>query len=156
VGRLIAAAKAQLPSISQVWLVGTSFGTVTSAYLPTHAAAGELAGVLHTATMSDPYRSQTARELIGFDYRRIPVPQAFVHHRDDPCPSTPHARVDILAREAGATLVTVMGARGVAGDPCKARTQHGFAGVERVVMAEMRRMILEGVGSSRTLAVEPD
>lgn len=156
VGKLIAAARAQLPSIRQVWLVGTSFGTITSAYLPTHATAGELAGVLHTATMSDPYRSPLARELIGFDYRRVPVPQAFVHHKDDPCPSTPHHRVDALARQAGVTLVTVTGAASLSGEPCQARTQHGFAGVERAVMAEMRRMILEGVGRSRTLAAEPD
>ncbi|ROZ78295.1 alpha/beta hydrolase [Ramlibacter sp. WS9] len=156
VARLIAAARAQLPSIKHVWLVGTSLGTISSAFMPTHASAGEFAGVLHTAAITDPYRGQNARSLVRFDYRRVGIAQAFVHHMDDPCVATPYQRAESIAREAGVTLVSVTGAKGVRGDPCQAQTQHGFVGVERAVMTELRRMMTEGVGSSRTLAVEPD
>ena len=154
VARLVSAARAQVPSIKSVWLVGTSLGTISSAFMPTYASPGELAGVLHTATITDPYRGQNARGLVRFDYRRIAIPQAFVHHKDDPCVATPYQRAESIAREAGVTLVTVTGAKGARGDPCQAQTQHGFVGVERAVMAELRRMMLEGVGSSRTLALE--
>lgn len=156
VARLVSAARAQLPSVKHVWLVGTSLGTISSAFMPTYAGPGEFAGVLHTAAITDPYRGQNARSLVRFDYRRVGIAQAFVHHKDDPCVATPYQRAESIAREAGVTLVSVTGAKGVRGDPCQAQTQHGFAGVERAVMAELRRMMLEGVGSTRTLAVEAD
>jgi hypothetical protein len=156
VARLVSAARAQLPSVKHVWLVGTSLGTISSAFMPTYASPGEFAGVLHTAAITDPYRGQNARSLVRFDYRRVGIAQAFVHHKDDPCVATPYHRAESITMEAGVTLVGVTGAKGVRGDACQAHTQHGFVGVERAVMAELRRMMLEGVGTTRTLAVEAD
>ncbi len=157
VARLIEAARQDLPSVTDVWLVGTSLGTISSAFMPIHATAGAFAGTIHTASIVDPrrYRS-TLQAMIDFDYRRIPIPQAFVHHVDDPCEATTFRSAQRISEAAGVPLIAVTGAGQRRGDPCQANSEHGFIGIERSVMAEIRKMVLDGVGVSRRLELSVD
>lgn len=154
---LIALARNQVPTLTQVWLIGTSLGTVSSAYLPVRAPTGSFAGALHTATITEPERFLPSLQvMVGFDYRRLGIPQAFVHHVDDSCRVTPFRWAQRIGETAGVPVIAIAGSAEPRGDPCQAFSQHGFIGVERSVMVEMHRMILNGVGESRRLQMTPD
>ena len=159
VAQLIEAARHQMPSVISVWLVGTSLGTVSSAFVPLHAPPGVFAGTIHTATITNPNRPPPfvrVEPLIGFDYRRIGIPQAVIHHINDPCPATPFAMAQRIAEASGVPLVAIAGAGQRRGDPCEAQSEHGFIGVERSVMQEIQKMVTGGVGVSRRLEFKPD
>jgi hypothetical protein len=127
----------------QVYLVGTSYGTVSTSLLA-RALAGRIEGAVHTATFTDPRAGRMAHgaPLRDFDWSKQPAaPQLFVHHRDDPCDVTRHASIE--KRRNGIPLITVEGAVEPRGEPCLARTQHGFVGRERVVMQAIGAWITE-------------
>ncbi|MEN9538932.1 MAG: hypothetical protein RLZZ126_1167 [Pseudomonadota bacterium] len=143
VGKLIAEARKRAPSIQEVWLVGTSMGTISSSFMPLHNP-GAYAGAIHTATITEPYVRNSYRELGGFDYGKSGIPQFFVHHADDPCDVTPYAGAKSIAGKFGLPLVTVSGGSGFQGEACKALTAHGFRGKERDVMHAIGAIIKSG------------
>ena len=119
----------------QVYLAGTSYGTLSTSFL----AAGlgqKVDGAIHTATMTGaPRRATHGLPMASFDWSAARLPQLFIHHKDDPCAATSYASV--VARRKDIPLITVQGAVDPRGDACQARTQHGFVGRERVVMAAL-------------------
>lgn len=115
----------------QVYVAGTSYGTLSSAFLA-RALAGTIDGAIHTATFTDPGADGHGAALRDFDWSQAAVPQLFVHHKEDPCALTRYA--GITARRGTLPLLAVTGATGVRGQACEAFTQHGFVGRERVVM----------------------
>ena len=137
---LIDAVRKDHPSLKEVWLMGTSMGTISSAFMALHAPQ-QYAGVLHTASITDFGGRRPYTELEGFDYARITIPQLFVHHADDPCAITSYASAQKISQKFGLPLVTVQGGSGFTGDPCAARTQHGFQGRESAVMRFMAEAI---------------
>lgn len=137
---LIDAVRKDHPALKEVWLLGTSMGTISSAFMALHAP-GQYAGVVHTASITDFGGRKLYKELEGFDYARITIPQLFVHHADDPCAITSYASAQKISQKFGLPLVTVQGGSGFTGDPCAARTQHGFQGRESVVMKFMAEAI---------------
>lgn len=143
VSSLIGAVKKQLPTITQVWLVGTSMGTISSAYMPLHNPSA-FAGVIHTASITQPYVKNSYRELGDFDYKKINIFQTFVHHFNDPCPLTTYAGAQRIAQTFGVALMTVRGSDGVQGPACKANTEHGFKGKEKEVMHAIGGIIKAG------------
>jgi pimeloyl-ACP methyl ester carboxylesterase len=119
----------------QVYLVGTSYGTVSTSFLAL-GLGQKIDGAVHTATMTDtPRRAAHGLPMASFDWSAAQPPQLFIHHKDDPCAATSYASV--VARRKDIPLITVQGAVDPRGDPCQARTQHGFVGRERVVMAAL-------------------
>lgn len=66
VDQLIAEVRARNPSITEIWLIGTSMGTVSSSFMPIHNPTG-YAGAIHTASITEPYAKNSYRELGGFD-----------------------------------------------------------------------------------------
>lgn len=84
---LIAEVKKLHPSIQDIWLVGTSMGTVSSSFMPQHNPAA-YAGAIHTALISDPTEKKSYKELTDFDYKKTTIPQFLIHHTKDPCPIT--------------------------------------------------------------------
>ena len=76
-----------------------------------------------------------------FDWSAATMPQLFIHHKDDPCLVTRHAAV--VARRKDVPLITVLGAVEPRGEPCEARTQHGFVGRERTVMLALHDWVTE-------------
>src|SRR3569623_47359 len=117
----------------QIYLVGTSYGTVSSAYLAKRLS-NAIAGVVHTASFTDPKPSARFNGAVmrSFDWSQIKAPQLFVHHRDDPCEMTRYQ--SIVQRKQDAPLITVDGSVNPRGDACQAFTAHGFVGREQPVM----------------------
>lgn len=132
VAAAIAAVKADLKA-DKVYLVGTSYGTVSSSHLA-RALGDRIDGAVHTATYTDPRPTAHAhgKPMASFDWSQSRAPQLFVHHRDDPCDVTRYASV--AARRGSLPLITVEGQSGTRGEPCLAYTQHGFVGREKAVM----------------------
>lgn len=138
------------PSLQQVWLVGTSLGTVSSVFMARFGGS-RYAGVIHTASITAPRYKNMVPELVDFDYAAITIPQVFVHHRDDPCPATPYAAVRQISERYAIPLVTVTGGTGFTGGVCQARTQHGFQGREEVVMHHIAAILKAGKATAGEL-----
>jgi hypothetical protein len=143
VDKLIAEVKRLTPSISEVWLIGTSMGTISSSYMPIHNPSG-YAGAIHTASITEPYARNSYRELGGFDYKKTAVPQYFVHHAADPCFLTTYAGAKSITDKYKVPLITVSGGSDFKGDACKAFTEHGFRGKEKDVMRNIGAIIKTG------------
>lgn len=143
VDKLIAEVKRRTPSISEVWLIGTSMGTISSSFMPIHNPSG-YAGAIHTASITEPYARNSYRELGGFDYKKTAVPQYFVHHAADPCFLTTYAGAKSITDKYKIPLITVTGGSDFKGDACKAFTEHGFRGKEKDVMRNIGVIIKTG------------
>ena len=143
VDKLIAEVRRRTPSISEVWLIGTSMGTISSSFMPLHNPSA-YAGAIHTASITEPYARNSYRELIGFDYKKTPVPQFFVHHVSDPCFLTTYAGAKSITEKYQVPLITVRGGSDFKGDACKAFTEHGFRGKEKDVMHAVGLIIKTG------------
>jgi hypothetical protein len=147
VDALIAEVKKRTPSIAEVWLVGTSMGTISSSFMPVHNPT-RYAGAIHTASITDPYARGSYRELAGFDYKKSSVPQFFVHHSNDPCALTTYPLAKSIADKYNAPLVTVYGGSDFQGPACAALTEHGFRGKEKEVMNALNGIIKTGKASA--------
>jgi hypothetical protein len=146
VDKLISEIKKRTPSITEVWLVGTSMGTISSSFMPLHNPTA-YAGAVHTASITEPYARGSYRELGGFDYKKSQVPQFFVHHINDPCGLTTYSGAKSIAEKYGVALVTVSGGTGFQGPACAAFTEHGFRGKEKEVMNAVTAIIKTGKSS---------
>jgi dienelactone hydrolase len=116
-----------------VWLVGTSFGTYSAAYVAAQLAPsdGGPDGVVLTATT---LTHDTIRAVPDLPVQQIAVPVLVVHHRQDACPycrfSDLPRLMDRLTTAPAKELVAIDG--GVSkGDPCEAFAHHGFNGKEQ-------------------------
>ena len=120
---------ARVPSLPR-YLVGTSRGTVSAAYVG-RALGSDIAGVVLTASV---YRASGGRRrggrpgLSGFDFSGIKSPVLLVHHRDDGCDTTPYSEAKHLAQFF--PLISVKGAARAISAPCEALSAHGFLGKE--------------------------
>jgi hypothetical protein len=143
VDKLIAEIKARTPSITEVWLIGTSMGTISSSFMPTHNPSG-YAGAIHTASITEPYANKSYRELGNFNYKITATPQFFVHHIADPCYLTTYTGAKFIADKYKLPLVTITGGGDFRGGACQAFTEHGFRGKEKEVMTAIGEIIKTG------------
>jgi hypothetical protein len=139
---LIETAREKAPSIKQVYLVSTSAGSISSAFIAKYGQS-DFAGVIHTASI-DPTAPRSYTELENFDYSAIKIPQAFIHHIDDPCGLTGYNYIRSVADRYRVPLITVSGGDGFTGDACNAHTQHGFKGKEAAVMQRILQLVRDG------------
>lgn len=139
VSKLIIEIKKRYSSIREVWLVGTSMGTISSSFMPTYDD-NFYTGSIHTATITVAGGGSFG-ELGNFDYKKIKIPQFFIHHKDDPCDKTTYARVKDITDKFNLPLVTVFGGSDFKGNPCAAFSQHGFRGKEKEVMNTIKEII---------------
>lgn len=140
-GAVIAWARSSAPA--PVWLVGTSRGTQSAAYLAT-ALSGPAGpdGVVLTATvLLDP----RGRAVPAMPLQRVHVPVLVLHHTQDGCAACPFALAGQVV--AGLTnaprreLAAVSGGTSQ-GDPCEAFAHHGFHGIEGAVVQRIADWIL--------------
>jgi len=117
-----------------LWLIGTSRGSVSVAHL---AGSLPVDGAVFTATVTEVSKANKPTAYDA-DLKKIKVPSLIVHHKEDACIVTP---VDSLPAFAAAlknapkveTILFEGGDPDISG-PCKARSAHGFLGIEdRVV-----------------------
>jgi hypothetical protein len=136
---VIDAARSKFPNVNEVYLISTSMGSISSAFMALNGQK-EFAGVIHTAAI-DPTAPKSYVQLQNFDYSAIKIPQAFIHHVEDPCPVTQFGYFRKVAEKYKVPLVSVTGGSDFRGPPCQAFTQHGFRGKEIVVMRHVLKML---------------
>lgn len=140
VSKLILEIRKNYPSIKEVWLIGTSMGTVSSSFMPTYEP-NFYSGAIHTASITEPYAKGSYSELGNFNYKKVSIPQFFIHHKDDPCNLTTYSGVQKISKEFNLPLITAIGGSDFSGPVCAAGNQHGFKGIEKNVMNSIQEII---------------
>lgn len=126
-----------------VWLVGTSRGTQSAAFVATALAAdgGPDGIVLTSSILADP-RSRSVPEM-AVDTLRIPV--LVVHHESDACRACLLRDIgklmDKLAPVSAKELIRITGGES-RGDPCEAFAYHGYNGIEDEVVGKIAAWIV--------------
>ena len=131
--------KSKLP----VWLVGTSRGTQSVAYVATELAdADGPDGIVLTSTILRD-KKEIAVPRLPLDRLRIPV--LVVHHEEDACPLCSFSQVPELMRKLSQSprkqLLSFTGGDSQ-GDPCEAYAHHGYNGIESEVVQQIAGWIL--------------
>ncbi len=139
-------------SSGPVFLVGTSRGTISAAGIAAHLAPEELGGIVLTATVTRHNRAGEDR-VQSVKLEKIRVPVLLAHHEDDLCYATVFEDLPALAKEfTGAPRVEIKGYKGggnYRGSECRARTAHGFRGIEKRVVRELAAWIHTIAGTGR-------
>lgn len=133
-----------------VWLVGTSRGTQSAAYIATELAPAEGGpdGLILTSTiLSDERKS---RPVPAMPLSKIRVPTLVVHHKWDGCKLCRYEDLpklmDGLTAAPRKELIPFEGGQSK-GDPCHAMAYHGFNGIEQQVVSRIAEWITRGKGS---------
>jgi dienelactone hydrolase len=127
-----------------VWLVGTSRGTQSAAFIGTELPAdrGGPDGIVLTSSI---LRDPRGRPVSDMPLEKIAVPVLVVHHKQDGCSSCPFADVPpLMTRLTSARARELVAYDGgvTRGDPCEAFAYHGFNGLEREVVSRIAQWIL--------------
>ena len=126
-----------------VWLVGTSRGTQSVAYLVTELAGSDGPdGIVLTSTI---LKDGKGRSVPAMPLGKIRIPVLVVHHEQDGCELCSFTLTPELMGKLGnspkAQLLALKGGESK-GDPCEAMAYHGFNGLEREVVAQTAARIL--------------
>jgi len=119
-----------------VWLVGTSMGTVSAAFVAGQLRQGGPDGVVLTSSITDRSR-QTTNTVLDADLDEIRVPTLIVHHKQDGCVVTQYNVARLLPgqlkRAPRKEFLSFEGGMPV-GDPCESFAYHGYKGIEPEVV----------------------
>lgn len=125
-----------------VWLVGTSFGTYSAAYVATESDRGGPDGVALTSTT---LTHDKIRPVPAMPLEKLRIPVLVAHHEQDACPYCAYADMPRLMEKLGTVgkrkLLTFKGGR-AKGDPCDAFHYHGYNGIEKEVVESIAAWIL--------------
>ncbi len=129
-----------------VWLVGTSRGTQSVAFIATQvspADGGPDGIVLSSTILTDKPPGRPVPEMpLG----KIQVPAFIVHHKQDGCAFCRYSDLPSLMGKLTAVprkeLLTVEGGKNQ-GDPCEAMAYHGFNGIEQQVVTKIAEWIIQ-------------
>ncbi len=121
-----------------VWLVGTSRGTQSAAFVATRlSGAHGPDGVVLTSTVLTDHKDVPVPAM---EVERIAVPVLLVHHENDGCRACPFGQIEPLLRQLRSSprkeVVAVTGGKDY-GDPCGAQGHHGYRGREAEVVARI-------------------
>lgn len=126
-----------------VWLVGTSRGTQSAAFVATElpAAQGPDGIVLSSTILVE----EKGRPVPAMPLGKLRIPVLVVHHEQDGCSHCPFAQVPALMEKiANAPRKQLLSFKGGdnRGDPCEAMAYHGFNGIERDVVTQTAAWIV--------------
>lgn len=126
-----------------VWLIGTSRGTQSAAYVATQLAPahGGADGVVLTASILNDNRSRAVPRMA---LENIQTPVLVVHHRQDGCRVCLFSDLPQLTdklKHVKRTETMVFDGGISVGDPCEARAHHGFNGIEAEVIGKIAQWI---------------
>lgn len=126
-----------------VWLVGTSRGTQSAAYVATMLPGPQGPdGVVLTSSI---LAGKKSRPVQAMDLENIRVPVLVVHHAQDGCSECPFSQVPALmaklVNSPRSQLISVTGGQSI-GDPCDALAYHGFNGIESEVVSQLTAWML--------------
>ncbi len=145
IGAVAAHLKTQAPV--PVWLVGTSMGTFSAAG---GAIGGKGDGLVLTSTItrSKPDWKIAASHPNGvasMALQRVSVPTLILSHRKDGCDITPASDAPKLSARltSAKTVETALldGGDPPQSEPCDAKAQHGFLGIEKQAVETIARFI---------------
>ena len=126
-----------------VWLVGTSRGTQSAAYIATQldGADGPDGLVLTSTILTD----KKSRPVPAMELDRLRIPVLVVHHEQDGCMLCSFGEVPALMQKfehvPRKQLLSFKGGDN-RGDPCEAFAYHGYNGIEREVVTQIAAWIL--------------
>jgi pimeloyl-ACP methyl ester carboxylesterase len=126
-----------------VWLIGTSRGTQSAAFLATQLTGRDGPdGLVLTSTILTDNRG---RPVPAMDLDKLTIPVLVVHHEQDGCSLCLFRDMPPLMQKLGALprkeLVTFKGGES-RGDPCEAFAYHGYNGLEREVVGRIAGWIV--------------
>jgi hypothetical protein len=130
---------------AKVFLVGTSRGTLSAAYVG-RSLGDQVDGVVLTSTVF--YGGRQGIGLSGFDFAGIKAPLLFVHHVHDGCRACPYRDAERLG--ARFPLVSVSGGKPAETDACEPFSAHGYYGKEAQTVQAVKDWML-GRPFSRTI-----
>jgi serine aminopeptidase S33 family len=122
---------------AKIFLVGTSRGTLSAAYVA-RSLEGGVDGVILTSSVF--YGGRGGIGLYGFDFGAIKAPLLFVHHAYDACRSCPYREAESLSRSF--PLVSVSGGKPAESDPCEPFSAHGYFGKEAETVKAIKDWML--------------
>lgn len=121
-----------------VWLIGTSRGTESAAYVANHTSR-KIQGLVLTSSMSRPNAKGLA--LTEMDLDKIRVPVLITTHKNDRCRVTPPGGAkkikNALVNAPIVELKYYTGGKKPRSKPCKAKSQHGYFGIEDEVVRDI-------------------
>lgn len=118
--------KVQYPQ-AKIFLISTSQSTLDSMRLAL-AMDGQFDGVIHTASFES---------ISSLDTRQLKTPQLLVHHVHDECRFTPFASAKRNRDVFGTALIEIEGGTST-GEACQSMSYHGFNGVEKHVVSQIK------------------
>jgi len=130
--------RGRLPG-ARIFLVGTSRGTLSAAYVG-RALNNAVDGVVLTSTVFYGGRRLGGIGLAGFDFAAIKAPLLFVHHQYDGCSACPYGPAENLGKTY--PLITVKGGKPAESDPCEPLAAHGYYGKEAETVRAVKNWML--------------
>lgn len=126
---------------SPIWLVGTSRGTQSIAYIATQNPS-DIHGLVLTSSILSDAKSNAVPEM---KLEALQITVLVVHHRDDGCSHCSISLMPTLMKKLETLpqkeLFVVEGGQSK-GDPCLAYAYHGFNGIEPEVVKKISDWIL--------------
>jgi dienelactone hydrolase len=118
-----------------VWLIGTSRGTESAANVAIYSTQ-KPDGLVLTSSMSES--NDKGRAVTEMVLENIKVPVLIVAHENDGCWVTPPEGAEeirkMLKNAPKAEVKYFTGGKKAASKPCKAKSEHGFYGIEKEVV----------------------
>lgn len=124
-----------------LWLVGTSRGTQSVAYVAIENPT-DIHGIVLTSSILYDAKSNAVSEM---KLEKLRMPVLVVHHKNDGCshcsfdliPSVMHKLTTTASKE----MVAIEGGQ-TKGDPCNAFGYHGYNGVEEEVVSKISEWVV--------------
>ena len=126
-----------------IWLVGTSRGTESAAYAAVHLN-DKIDGVILTSSISKTNKNGTS--IVSLPLDKLTVPVLAIHHSQDACKTTRPGVIKDIKRKAynSSRFKSKLfdgGDEPKNSNPCKAKTYHGYLGIENKVVDYMAAFI---------------
>jgi dienelactone hydrolase len=127
-----------------VWLIGTSRGTQSAAFIATQisVAEGGPDGLVLTSTILSDVKERSVPQM---PLEKIMIPVLVVHHKQDDCKNTSYRDISFLMKKLNGAprkeLITITGGESH-GDPCGPSAYHGYNGREKDVVSKITEWIL--------------
>jgi hypothetical protein len=131
-----------------IFLVGTSRGTISAAYLGAVLQRKQIKGLVLTSTMS------YAKYLAWTSLEKTTCPVLLIHHLNDGCAITSYADALTLKEKYSNSprvdFITMEGGLSSQSDPCGPLSSHGFLGIEDKVVQAIHDWI-RGIAASKPI-----
>lgn len=124
-------------SNQKIWLIGTSRGTESVVHLAINLR-DKIDGIVLTSSVTNSKKYKGGTTILDMDLKKIEVPTLIISHENDDCKVTPPSDSPIIMEKLNDRVIKksvyVKGGYEESSNPCKAKTYHGFLGIENNVV----------------------